>query len=31
MEFDEVDGVWMCICVCMMMREASIELLDLQI
>ena len=31
MGYDEVDGVWMCVCACMMMREslwASDEPLD---
>ena len=31
MVYDEVDGVWMCVCVCMMMKEslwASDEPLD---
>ena len=28
MEFGEFDGVWMCVCVCMMMREAFDRLLD---
>ena len=28
MEFGEFDGVWMCVCVCMMIREAFDGLLD---
>ena len=28
MKYDEFDGVWMFVCVCMMMREAFDGLLD---